>query len=238
VAYGGGRNIVNVTLVDIRAWDTMGEIAVLVAAATGVASLIFIRTRASTIRRVHEVPLPERQPPAGRSKPVWLPGGAMLTPERRSIIFEVITRLVFHTIVVFSIYLLFSGHNNPGGGFAAGLVTGLALMVRYLAGGRYELDEAAPVDAGALMGLGLFVATGSGLAPLAFGGAVLQSAVIDLHPPLLGDVHLVTSLFFDIGVYLVVVGLLLDLLRSLGSGIDRHILRDEAEAAERTEVAT
>jgi multicomponent Na+:H+ antiporter subunit A len=143
----------------------------------------------------------------------------------------VVTRLVFHTIIVFSLYLLFSGHNNPGGGFAAGLVTGLALMVRYLAGGRYELDEAAPVDAGALLGAGLFLATGSGLIPLALGGAVLQSAIIDLQVPLVGDVHLVTSLFFDIGVYLVVVGLILDLLRSLGSGIDRQILADEQDQA-------
>ena len=240
VAFGGGRNIVNVTLVDIRAWDTMGEIAVLVAAATGVASLVFIASRSSTIRRVHDilVPGPEVLPAAGPARPVWLPGGRTLTPERRSIIFEVVTRLVFHTIVVFSIYLLFSGHNNPGGGFAAGLVTGLALMVRYLAGGRYELDEAAPVDAGALMGMGLFVATGSGLAPLALGGAVLQSALVALPLPLLGDVHLVTSVFFDVGVYLVVVGLLLDLLRSLGSGIDRHILREESERAKQHEVAT
>lgn len=240
VAFGGGRNIVNVTLVDIRAWDTMGEIAVLVAAATGVASLVFIRTRMSTIRRVHDLatPIAAADPPAGPGRPVWLPGGQTLAPERRSIIFEVITRLVFHTIVVFSIYLLFSGHNSPGGGFAAGLVTGLALMVRYLAGGRYELDEAAPVDAGALMGTGLFIATGSGLAPLAFGGAVLQSALIDLHVPLLGDIHLVTSVFFDVGVYLVVVGLLLDLLRSLGSEIDRDILREDSEHAMAGEVST
>jgi multicomponent Na+:H+ antiporter subunit A len=234
VEYGGGNNIVNVTLVDIRAWDTMGEIAVLVAAATGVASLIFLETRTSSIRRVFDVPYPAavEKIPTGPGRRVWLPGGRTLAPERRSIIFEVVTRLMFHTIVVFSLFLLFSGHNNPGGGFAAGLVTGLALMVRYLAGGRYELDEAAPVDAGALMGAGLFIATGSGLAPLAFGGAVLQSAVVDLHVPLLGDVHLVTSLFFDIGVYLVVVGLMLDLLRSLGSGIDRHILREQRQRAE------
>jgi multicomponent Na+:H+ antiporter subunit A len=236
VAFGGGRNIVNVTLVDIRAWDTMGEIAVLVAAATGVASLVFIESRRSTIRRVRDVAAPLRDLPAGAGRPVWLPGGRMLAPERRSIIFEVITRLVFHTIVVFSIFLLFSGHNAPGGGFAAGLVTGLALMVRYLAGGRYELDEAAPVDAGVLMGTGLFVATGSGLAPLAFGGAVLQSALIDLHLPLIGEVHLVTSVFFDVGVYLVVVGLVLDLLRSLGSQIDRHILREESEHPAEAEV--
>jgi multicomponent Na+:H+ antiporter subunit A len=231
--FGGGRNIVNVILVDVRAWDTMGEIEVLVAAATGVASLVFLRDRNSSIRRVRDLRPVER--PAERStrppRAVWLPGGRTLAPERRSLIFEVITRLVFHTIVLFSLYLLFSGHNNPGGGFAAGLVTGSALVVRYLAGGRYELDEAAPVQAGALMGTGLFIATGSGLAPLAFGGAVLQSAIVDLHLPLLGDVHLVTSLFFDVGVYLVVVGLMLDLLRSLGSGIDRQTIADEREAA-------
>jgi multicomponent Na+:H+ antiporter subunit A len=231
VEYGGGNNIVNVTLVDIRAWDTMGEVAVLVAAATGVASLIFLETRNSSIRRVADIPHPEgvQKVPRSQGTRSWLRGGRTLAPERRSIVFEVVTRLVFHTIVVFSLFLLFSGHNNPGGGFAAGLVTGLALMVRYLAGGRYELDEALPVDAGALMGTGLFIATGSGLAPMALGGTVLQSAVVDLHLPLLGNVHLVTSLFFDLGVYLVVVGLMLDVLRSLGAGVDRHIVREERQ---------
>lgn len=232
VEYGGGKNIVNVTLVDIRAWDTMGELAVLVVAATGVASLIFIETRGMAIRRVREIPYPVsvRKQTTNKSRRVWLPAGRTLAPERRSIIFEVVTRLLFHAIIVLSVFLLFSGHNNPGGGFAAGLVTGLALLVRYLAGGRYELDEAAPVDAGVLIGTGLGVAALSGLAPLAFGGTVLQSAVVDLAVPLIGELHLVTSLFFDVGVYLVVVGLMLDLLRSLGSGIDRQILREERES--------
>jgi multicomponent Na+:H+ antiporter subunit A len=147
----------------------------------------------------------------------------------------VVTRLLFPTMMVFSLFLLFSGHNNPGGGFAGGLVAGLALLVRYLAGGRYELDEAAPIDAGVLVGTGLVIATGSGLVPLAFGGTVLQSAVVDLYLPLLGKVHLVSSLVFDVGVYLVVVGLLLDLLRSLGAGIDRQILREQRQ--HRTEAA-
>lgn len=231
---GGGYNVVNVTLVDIRAWDTLGEIAVLVVAATGVASLVFIQGRNVSIRRVRDIPYPEdvEKLPTDSRRRAWLPGPRTLPPERRSIILEVVTRLLFHTVVVFSIYLLFAGHNNPGGGFAAGLVTGLALVVRYLAGGRYELDEAMPVAAGALVGSGLFVATGAGLAPLAFGGAVLQSAILEVSVPLLGDIKLVTSLFFDIGVYLVVVGLMLDLLRSLGSGIDRQILRERRRAAE------
>ena len=80
--------------------------------------------------------------------------------EKRSVIFEVVTRLVFHIMLAASLYLLFAGHNQPGGGFAGGLVAGLALVVRYLAGGRYELDEAAPFDAGLLVGLGLLVAVG------------------------------------------------------------------------------
>jgi multicomponent Na+:H+ antiporter subunit A len=228
--FGGGNNIVNVTLVDVRAWDTMGEIAVLVAAATGVASLIFIRRSRVVIRRVSDLPREDARTQTTAS--TWLRGGTTVPPERRSVIFEVITRLVFHTIIVFSIYLLFAGHNHPGGGFAAGLVTGLALVVRYLAGGRYELDEAAPIQAGTLLGLGLFVATGAGLLPLAFGGAVLQSAILDVHLPLLGEVHLVTSLLFDVGVYLVVVGLMLDLVRSFGSGIDRQIQADERETVD------
>ena len=229
VDFGGGLNIVNVILVDTRAWDTLGEISVLVAAATGVASLLFLDTRISGIRRVLDIPYPEavEKQPTGPGRRVWLPGPRTLPPDRRSIIFEVVARLLFPVLVVVGIYLLLAGHNAPGGGFAAGMVTGLALMVRYLAGGRYELDEAAPIDAGVLMGTGLFVATVSGLAPIAFGGVVLQSATIDLVVPLLGELHVVTSTFFDVGVYLVVVGLLLDLLRALGSRIDRQILREE-----------
>ncbi|KQY57141.1 Na+/H+ antiporter subunit A [Nocardioides sp. Root140] len=232
LAYGGGHNIVSVILLDIRAWDTMGEISVLVAAATGVASLIFLDTRLSGIRRVREIPYPEtvEKLPTSPGRRVWLPGPRTLSPDRRSIIFEVVTRLMFHTMVVLSIYLLFAGHNHVGGGFAAGMVTGLALMVRYLAGGRYELDEAAPVDAGILMGTGLFVATAAALAPIAFGGVVLQSAQIDFHLGPLGDPHLVTSVFFDLGVYLVVVGLILDLLRTFGSRLDRQILSEERAA--------
>ena len=179
-------------------------------------------------------PLPsgvEKQP-TGPGRRVWLPGPRTLSPDRRSIVFEVVTRLVFHTIMVFSLYLLVAGHNLPGGGFAAGMVAGLALMVRYLAGGRYELDEAAPIDAGVLIGTGLFVAALSGLGPMAFGGSVLQTADAYVDLPLLGEVHLVSSVGFDIGVYLVVVGLVLDLLRTFGSRLDRQILRAERESAE------
>lgn len=225
---GGGINIVNVILVDTRAWDTMGEISVLVAAATGVASLVFVDARSGGIRRVHEIPFPADVPKQSTrpGRRVWLAAPRTLPPESRSIIFEVITRLIFHTVMVYSIYLLLAGHNAPGGGFAGGMVAGMALVIRYFAGGRYELDEAAPVDAGHVIGWGLAIATISAILPLAFGGTVLESASLDLHIPVLGDLHIVTSALFDIGVYLVVVGLVLDLLRALGSQIDRQILRE------------
>ncbi|MCL3837828.1 Na+/H+ antiporter subunit A [Aeromicrobium duanguangcaii] len=221
--YGGGKNIVNVALVDIRAWDTIGELSVLVVAATGIASLIFLLTDRSMRQiRPRRVVAPDSN--------AWL--AANLHDQRRSIVFEIVTRLIFHTVIVFSIYLMISGHNSPGGGFAGGLIAGLALMVRYLAGGREELDNAAPVDAGFVLGLGLAVAALSGLLPTLLGGGVLQSAIVDVQIPVLGELHLVTSVFFDIGVYLVVVGLALDVLRSLGSGIDAQIEEEDEEADE------
>jgi multicomponent Na+:H+ antiporter subunit A len=198
-------------------------------AAIGVASLIFggSRGEASGVRRA---PLPD--PPRGQ---VWLMAGHTLDAGLRSPILEVITRLVFHTVVLFSIYLLFAGHNAPGGGFAGGLVVGLALVLRYLAGGRRELDVAAPVDAGVVMGTGLFLALGTGLTALVLGGSVLQSALLDWHLPVVGHVHFVTSAIFDVGVYLVVIGVILNILRSLGAEVDRHEQAERAEAEARRE---
>ncbi|MGY1610241.1 Na+/H+ antiporter subunit A [Geodermatophilus sp. SYSU D00700] len=231
--FGGGKNVVNVTLVDIRAWDTLGEISLLVVAATGVASLVFLRGRTGGVDRATRADLTQRAR-HGRRAPRnrWLAATATLDPARRSVVLEVVTRILFHTIVVFSLYLLFSGHNEPGGGFAGGLVAGLALVLRYLAGGRYELGEAAPVAPGLLLGSGLLFAGGTGVVGLALGAGVLETAILEATVPVLGDVKLVTSLFFDIGVYLIVVGLVLDVLRSLGAELDRQ--EDEADPVELT----
>ncbi len=236
--FGYGRNVVNVTLVDIRAWDTMGEISVLLAAATGIASLIFLRTRSGSVMRARDAdtsqvwgqdmpdplaPLRRQDGPARRGRGrSWLAGGATLAPQRRSVILEVTTRLVFHTMLVYALFLLFSGHNAPGGGFAAGIVAGIGLVIRYLAGGRYELGEAAPVLPGALLGGGLFLSAGAGMIPMLFGGTVLQSVVLDIDAGILGQIKIVSTLLFDIGVFLVVLGLVLDMLRTLGAEVDRQ----------------
>ncbi|WP_225752663.1 Na+/H+ antiporter subunit A [Actinotalea sp. Marseille-Q4924] len=254
--FGGGRNIVNVTLVDIRAWDTTGEIAVLLVAATGVASLIFLSTRSGSIFRSSSargtgyvwdsVPQPavirrlasqaqaqhaERSGSPGRNRE-WLGAGSTLAPQRRSVMFEIITRLLFHSMVLVGLYLLFAGHNTPGGGFAGGLVVGIALIVRYLAGGRYELGDAAPVHPGLLLGLGLFLSAGVGLVAVLAGGSLLQSVIIEFTLPVLGPIKLVTSVFFDIGVFLLVLGVVLDVLRSLGAEIDRHTEEGAPDSAD------
>ncbi|MEW1960196.1 Na+/H+ antiporter subunit A [Kineococcus sp. NPDC059986] len=223
-SFGGGKNVVNVTLVDARAWDTMGEISVLLVAATGVASLVFRRRMGSIDQAFAAHTDPQQQDAPQRSRAQsWLPAGSTVDPERRSVVFEVVTRLTFHAILVLSVYLVFSGHNQPGGGFAGGLVAGLALVVRYLAGGRYEFNTAVPINAGWLLGSGLFLSAGTGLVGILIGQDVLQTAIIQFDVVLLGHVKLVTSLFFDVGVYLLVVGLVVDVIRSLGAEVDRQI---------------
>jgi len=244
---GHGRNVVNVALVDLRGWDTMGELSVLILAATGVASLVFVTHRADTLSRFI-APLPpavagsrrplvetdegvkERHEAPGVRRTAWLVGGQRVRPENRSIMLEVIVRILFHSIIIVSLYLLFAGHNLPGGGFAGGLVAGMALVMRYIAGGRYELGAAAPTDAGRLLGAGMSIAIACAVVPLLFGAAPLTSFFVEADLPVLGHVEFVTSTLFDIGVYLVVIGLVLDVLRSLGAEADRQAqeLRDDS----------
>ncbi|MFD6700527.1 MULTISPECIES: Na+/H+ antiporter subunit A [unclassified Microbacterium] len=245
---GHGKNVVNVALVDLRGWDTMGELSVLVLAATGVASLVFVTHRAdrlSATKALPEGPRQARRRPlvettegvrvqtAGDTAPrAWLVGGGNVKPENRSILLEVIVRILFHTIIVVSIYLLFAGHNAPGGGFAGGLVAGMALVMRYIAGGRWELGAAAPTDAGRLLGAGLILAVGAAVVPLFFGMAPLTSTVWEAEIPVIGHIEFVSSTFFDIGVYLVVIGLVLDVLRSLGAEVDRQTLEMRARGVD------
>lgn len=237
---GHGKNVVNVALVDIRGWDTMGELSVLIVAATGVASLVFVTHRADTLSSL-TAPLPAaasrtRRPLVesedGTVRPqtadsshrprAWLVGGQRVRPENRSILLEVIVRVLFHTIIVVSLYVLFAGHNLPGGGFAGGLIAGMALVMRYVAGGRYELGAAAPTDAGRLLGVGMAIAVSCAVVPLFFGAPPLTSTFFEAELEWLGHVEFVTSTIFDFGVYLVVIGLVLDVLRSLGAEVDRQ----------------
>jgi len=122
---------------------------------------------------------------------------------------------------------------TPGGGFAGGLTAGLALVLRYLAGGRYELGETLPLDAGKILGVGLGLSAGTAAASLLVGAPVLSSALIQIDVPVLGTVKFVTALFFDLGVYMIVVGLVLDVLRSLGARVDVDLSQQQTAVASR-----
>ncbi|MGV8881825.1 MAG: Na+/H+ antiporter subunit A [Rhodoglobus sp.] len=236
---GHGRNVVNVALVDLRGWDTMGELSVIIAAATGVASLIFISGRTDNLPRVTRrvarqkghASLSNAIDPSNDERGSWLVAGRSLAARNRSILLEVVVRLIFHSLIVVSIYLLLVGHNAPGGGFAGGLVAGMALVARYLAGGRHELGAAAPFDAGKLLGTGLVLAVGTALVPLFFGADALTSTWWELNLGIFGELDFVTSTIFDIGVYLVVIGLVLDVLRSLGAEVDRQQEQSEVSSS-------
>ena len=226
---GNGANAVNVTLVDIRAWDTLGEVTVLLVSATGVASLVFRNRRYGSGPRLVDAQKTDygrRSAQAAReasdtfTSSTWLAGVAVRDPRKRSLVLEVSARLLFPTMMVLSLFFFFTGHNNPGGGFAGGLVAGLALVLRYLAGGRYELGEALPVDAGRILGAGLLLAAGTAAAGPLLGAPVLSSATWELTLPVFGHVKVVSAIFFDLGVYLIIVGLVLDILRSLGARLD------------------
>lgn len=241
---GHGENVVNVMLVDIRGWDTLGELSVVLAAATGVASLVFISTRVDRLPKlsrrearsqVHDHLRRVADPNDPASRRTWLLAGRNLDPSRRSILLEVVVRLIFHALILLSFYLLLTGHNTPGGGFTGGLVAGLALVARYLTGGRDELGATVPIDAGRILGAGLALAATMAVLPLFFGQSALASTWIDLDLGPFGMLPLVTSTLFDVGVYLVVFGLILDVLRSLGAEVDKQeetdvdtALQDEA----------
>ncbi|MEW6152419.1 MAG: hydrogen gas-evolving membrane-bound hydrogenase subunit E [Actinomycetota bacterium] len=189
-----GRNIVNTILVDFRAFDTLGEIVVLTVAGLGVIGLV----RAASRERV---PQPTRPGPI-RQEP--------------SLILDRAVRALFHTVITFSVVLLLIGHNEPGGGFIGGLVAGAAFMLVYLAGGTGRLQRAEPLNPELFLGLGISLAALAGLFGWLSGGEFLEASHISFDVPLLGGVKLATVLLFDGGVYLVVVGLVVALLRSLG----------------------
>jgi multisubunit Na+/H+ antiporter MnhB subunit len=138
-----------------------------------------------------------------------------MTP-RSSIIFDTTVRLVFDAALVLSVYLLFAGHNQPGGGFVGGLVAAAAFALRYIAGGLDEVHVAAPVRPWLLLSSGLLVASAAAFAPVVFGDGPLDQTATDADVALLGHVKLTTATIFDTGVYLIVVGIILMAFEGLG----------------------
>lgn len=134
----------------------------------------------------------------------------------RSVVLSNSLRLLLPTAFLFSLYLLFAGHNSPGGGFIGGLIAGAAFVLRHVDQGADSIGELLPVEPRAILSAGLILATVTAMAPWAVGGQLLESAKFEVHLPLLETVKTTSALAFDIGVYLIVVGLTTAILRILG----------------------
>ncbi|MDQ5908499.1 MAG: multicomponent antiporter subunit [Pseudomonadota bacterium] len=195
VSGGGGSNVVNVILVDFRGYDTLGEISVLALASIGIYAML---------ERLHlDSP---RQDAEGRP---W-------DPDLHPAILSSLTRMLLPLALLASIFIFLRGHNLPGGGFIAGLMTAVALIMQYLAHGVAWTQERMPWNMPRLLGLGLLIATLTGLGSLFFGAPFLTSTFGHLHWPLVGEFELASAMAFDLGVYLVVVGATLLALIHLG----------------------
>jgi multicomponent K+:H+ antiporter subunit A len=192
---GGGRNVVNVILVDFRGFDTLGEITVLALAGLAIFAMLE-KLRLSG------------QMAAGPGIPWhW---------DRHPIIVSALVRLLLPLALLVAIFILLRGHNLPGGGFIAGLITAIALIMQYLANGIAWTHDRLPIDMHPVIGAGLLLATVTGLVSFLFGYPFLTTTFGHFDWPLAGEFELASAMVFDIGVWLVVVGSTLLILIHLG----------------------
>jgi multicomponent K+:H+ antiporter subunit A len=197
---GGGTNVVNVILVDFRGYDTFGEITVLGIAAVGVLALMDgMRTRR----------------PAGDA------AGRTWTFAAQPLMLRVAARVVLPLALVVTLYIFMRGHNMPGGGFIAGLITAVALVLQYMAMGQSRAGMLLQAEGGRRfvrwIGIGLGIAGLTGVGAFALGQPFLTSAHGHPFVPLLGELPLATAALFDLGVYVTVVGATLLTLATLGA---------------------
>ena len=199
-----GHNVVNVILVDFRGFDTLGEITVF-----GIAGLI-----------VHALLKRARMAPEEKvdSPPILLPMAADLS------------QLLFPLALTVSIYLFLRGHNAPGGGFIAGLVLVIPVLLQYIIQGMGAFERQLGVDYVKCIGIGLLAALATGLAPLLWGLPFLTSGHIEPELPVIGGIPLASAIGFDIGVYLAVFGGAMLILSSMG-GIRPSLTRDSWRAS-------
>ena len=205
---GGGTNVVNVILVDFRGFDTFGEIIVLGIAALTIFALLESAGRGASGRRLSK----------------WVPDQAR-SPEHHPMMLVVATRLLLPLAATVGLYLFLRGHNEPGGGFIAGLVVSIALLMQYMASGYSWSNQRLRADHHALIGFGVTVAAATGLGAMILGAPFLKSAYEYVHIPLIGDVGLSSALAFDIGVAWPVGGAVM---------LARHHLSTVAQRAEKS----
>lgn len=198
---GGGHNVVNVILVDFRGFDTLGEISVLAVVALTVYALL---------RRFRPAPesidVPEQQRAQNafdEARPDRQMGDSvaeyMLVP-------AVLMRLLFPLMGVVAAFVFLRGHDLPGGGFVAGLIVAIALIVQYMAAGTRWVETHLRIHPTRWMAIGLLLALVTGAGAGLAGYPFLTSHAFHAELPGLGTLPLASALFFDLGVFVLVVG--------------------------------
>jgi len=210
---GGGANVVNVMLVDFRAFDTLGEITVLCAVALTVFALL---RRFRPPKESVGQPQQQRVLPPDVATDLVKPRTAHDTERGYLLVPTVIARLFLPITLVVAAHLLLRGHNLPGGGFVAGLCVAVGFIVQYLVAGTLWVEARARIWPVRWMALGLLLAAGTGLGALGWGYPFLTTHTAHVTLPVLGAVHLPSATFFDLGVFAVVVGTTLLILTALG----------------------
>ncbi|MGQ7862344.1 monovalent cation/H+ antiporter subunit A [Pseudomonas sp. 32A] len=210
---GGGSNVVNVMLVDFRGFDTLGEITVLGAVALTVYALL---RRFRPSKESMELPAQQRQLAPDVATDLVNPRQASDTALGFMMVPAVLVRLLLPIALVVSFYLFMRGHNQPGGGFVAGLVMSVAFILQYMVAGTQWVEAQMSLRPMRWMGFGLLSATLTGLGALFAGYPFLTTHTWHFSLPVLGDIHVASALFFDVGVYAMVVGSTLLMLTALG----------------------
>lgn len=126
---------------------------------------------------------------------------------KRLVFLDESVSIIFQAVIVGSLWLLFAGHNQPGGGFVGGLVAGAAISLRFLAGGIEEVRSTTRFAPWTILGAGIALSVGTAIAPMLIGRPVLSSLGTEFDVVVLGEIYASTTLLFDVGVYAVVVGL-------------------------------
>ena len=209
---GGGTNVVNVMLVDFRGFDTFGEIVVLGVVALTVYALL---RRFRPAREAMDLPEQQRNMPADLQTDLLNPRNAADTAVGYLMVPAVLVRLLLPLAAVVAFYLFLRGHNEPGGGFVAGLVLSVALLLQYIISGTHWVEAHMPLLPRRWIGTGLLVALATGLGAIMVGYPFLTSHTFHLQLPLLGDIHVASAMFFDIGVFTLVVGSTLLILTAI-----------------------
>lgn len=192
---GGGTNVVNVILVDFRGFDTLGEITVLAVAAVGIFAML----------QNLKLPLPGADGSGRR----W-------AGDSYPLILAVLARILLPLALLVSAYIFLRGHNQPGGGFIAGLITSVALILQYVSSGALWVQQRLGWNYRSMAALGVLIAALTGLGSLVLGYPFLTSSFTHVHWPIVGDFELATAMVFDLGVYITVVGATLLILAQLG----------------------